>query len=142
MASEAGRLAPTARRGCAHAALQATSSKLLRKSVLNSGCPPGFARNMCTGLENVSTHIALQAFDKNSVNQSIASFLVTRPPIAFLGFGWESDMRDWRPEFLWQVGEPQGPCTEAPSGVFTRPWSYGDAVVNCNTWTATVPTSA
>lgn len=82
-----------------------------------------------------------QSFDAGNVNQSLASFLVTRPPIAFIGFGWESDMRDWRPEFLWQVGEPQGPCAEGPTGVFTRPWTYGNAVLNCNTWTAVVPTA-
>lgn len=82
-----------------------------------------------------------QQFDTNNVNQSIASFLVTRPPIAFLGFGWESDMRDWRPEFLWQVGEPQGACVEGPAGVFSRPWSYGTAKVDCNAWTAVVPTA-
>lgn len=82
-----------------------------------------------------------QAMDTNFVNQSIASFLVTRPPIAFLGFGWESDMRDWRPEFLWQVGEPTGACSEGPAGVFSRPWTYGTASINCNSWTAVVPTA-
>ena len=48
-------------------------------------------------------------------------------------------MRDWRPEFMWQVGEPQGVCKESPTGVFSRQWTYGNAVVNCNDWTATVP---
>ena len=65
--------------------------------------------------------------------------IVNAPLSQFLGFGWESDMKDWRPEFLWQVGEPQGPCVESPAGIFTRPWTYGDAVVNCNSWTAVVP---
>lgn len=36
-----------------------------------------------------------QELDAGSVNQSIASFLVTRPPIGFIGFGWESDMKNW-----------------------------------------------
>jgi hypothetical protein len=80
-----------------------------------------------------------QTFDTHNVNQSIASFLVTRPPVAFLGFGWESDQRDWRPEFLWEVGAPTGACAEGPEGVFTRPWTYGNAVVNCPAWTGVVP---
>ena len=51
-------------------------------------------------------------------------------------------MRDWRPEFLWQVGAPTPAgalCAEAPAGVFSRPWTHGAARLDCNTWTATVP---
>ena len=77
--------------------------------------------------------------DASSFNQSLASFLVTRPPVAYFGFGWPSDTSDWRPEFLWQVGEPQGLCTEAAPGVFTRPWTHGVASLDCNTWEAVVP---
>jgi hypothetical protein len=82
-----------------------------------------------------------QAFDKAAVNQSIASFLIVRPPIGFIGFGWESDMRDWRAEFLWQVGEPQGACAELSPTLFTRAWTYGNATLDCATFTATVPTA-
>ena len=82
-----------------------------------------------------------QAFDNNAVNQSIASFLIVRPPSAYIGFGWESDMRNWRPEFLWQVGEPQGACAELSPTLFTRAWTYGNATLDCATFTATVPTA-
>jgi hypothetical protein len=78
-------------------------------------------------------------FDPASKEQSVAAFLITRGPIAFLGFGWESDQRNWDSIFLTQVGEPTGACTEGPTGVFTRPWSAGNAVLDCNKWTATVP---
>ena len=83
-----------------------------------------------------------QACDSNNINQTLASFLITRPPIGFFGFGWESDMKDWRTEFLWDVGVPSGAlCTEGPSGVFSRPWSYGSVTLDCNKWTAQIPTA-
>lgn len=69
----------------------------------------------------------------------LAAFLVTRPPIGFFGYWWESDMKDWRSEFLWAVGEPSNTCTVTSSGVFSRSWTYGDATLDCNTWTATIP---
>lgn len=83
-----------------------------------------------------------QAVDERAFNQSLAAFLVTRGPWAFLGFGGVSDMRDWRREFLWSVGEPTpagAVCAEAPAGVFSRQWTYGIAALDCNTWTARVP---
>ena len=83
-----------------------------------------------------------QAVDERAFNQSLAAFLVTRGPWAFLGFGGVSDMRDWRSEFLWSVGEPTpagAVCAEAPAGVFSRQWTYGIAALDCNTWTARVP---
>jgi hypothetical protein len=83
-----------------------------------------------------------QSIDTSAFNQSLASFLVTRSPWAFIGYGWESDMRDWHPEFLWSVGAPTPAgaiCTEGPAGVFSRPWTHGVASLDCNTWTATIP---
>lgn len=77
--------------------------------------------------------------DVTNFNQTLASFLVTRPPVGFFGFGWPSDTTNWRPEFLWQVGEPLGLCAETVTGVFTRPWTHGVASLDCNTWDAVVP---
>jgi hypothetical protein len=74
------------------------------------GCGRG-----CSVAALSSRVFARQGFDSNNVNQSIASFLVTRPPIAFLGFGWESDMRNWRSEFLFQVG-PLAPAWKGRRG--------------------------
>ncbi len=53
------------------------------------------------------------------------AFLITRPPIAFLGFSWESDDSMWNDLFLLQAGTPQGLCSEASAGVFERQWSGG-----------------
>lgn len=63
-----------------------------------------------------------------------------RGPVAFLGWGWESGAASqWVPEFGFEVGEPQGDCSETSPGVFARPWSYGDAKLNCSSWQAVVP---
>ena len=96
-------------------------------------------RSRCTASHQ--TIATTQAFDTAHVNVSIASFLVVRPPIGYLGFGWESDMRNWRPEFLWQVGEPQGLCAEGRPNIFSRAWTYGVASVDCNTFVGIVPTA-
>lgn len=80
-----------------------------------------------------------QTCDTKNFNQSLASFLITRPPIGFFGFGWESDQRDWRPEFLWNVGVPTSNCSVVSSGVYARSWTYGTVTLNCNTWTASIP---
>ncbi len=95
-------------------------------------------------------------------NQTLAAFLITRPPVslsfcwipfppifffffsaqhAWLGWGWESDQRQWLPIFQLDVGVPLGLCKEGPTGVFSRPWSRGTAQLDCNTWTASLPFS-
>ena len=104
--------------------------------VPQNGCAD-FMRARCT--PDYQNRAITYRFDTNNKVQSLAGFLVTRPPIGFIGFGWESDQRDWDPIFLTQVGEPLGLCSEGPSGVFTRPWTKGNATLDCNKWTGTVP---
>ena len=79
-------------------------------------------------------------FDTNSKYQSIAAFLIVRGPIAFLGFGWESGQKQWDSAFANEVGTPTGLCAEKQPGVFERQWSYGSVSLDCNNWTAKVPT--
>ena len=76
-------------------------------------------------------------------NQSIAAFLITRPPIALVGDRFPTDA-SWSPLFALDVGEPAGGalCVEAPAGVFTRAWTKGVPALDCNTWTATLPFAA
>jgi hypothetical protein len=110
----------------------------------------------------------MQSFDAGARNQSVASFLISRGPVAFLGSGWESgnNVRGERvpaapfvrspsrpslpsrtpaqafdEAFLYAVGEPLGPCAEAPAGVFSRPWTHGTVSLDCNTFVAVVPTA-
>ena len=90
------------------------------------------------------------------------------PPYGWIGFGWESDDRNWNDLFYLQVrrgpgiflrkwdvgqvgnragtdpfylqaGEPTGLCTEGPTGVFSRNWTLGTASLDCNSWTASLP---
>jgi hypothetical protein len=78
-----------------------------------------------------------------NANQTVAAFLISRPPYAYLGWGWESDDAQWNSLFYLQVGEPlaggAGLCTEGPAGVFTRAFSAGTAALDCNAWAATLP---
>jgi hypothetical protein len=81
----------------------------------------------------------LQQHDANFANQSVAAFLIVRPPTAYLGWGWYSNDQNWSPIFLLQAGTPSGLCVEGPSGVFSREWNAGTAVLDCNNWTASLP---
>jgi hypothetical protein len=78
-------------------------------------------------------------FSATSANQSIAAFLITRSPISFLGYGWESDQRDWSTSFLYDAGTPKALCAQIQPGVFTRQWTAGNVTLDCNTWVATLP---
>ena len=73
-------------------------------------------------------------------NQTIASFLITRPPIAFVGDRFPTDA-SWSPLFSLDVGEPADGalCVEAPAGVFSRAWTKGTPQLDCNAWTAQLP---
>lgn len=76
------------------------------------------------------------------VNQSLAYFLTTRGPSSYVGWGFESDARNWLPEFLWDVGEPLGDCAIVAPGVFSRAWSFGNATLDCNAFTGVIPVRA
>ena len=79
-------------------------------------------------------------FDPNNTMQSIAAFLITRPLYAWIGYGWESDMRNWEEAFLWNVGEPrENVCNQIGNGVYQREWTYGNVSLDCNKWEANVP---
>jgi hypothetical protein len=73
-------------------------------------------------------------------NMTIASFLITRPPIAFVGDRFPTD-DSWSPLFALDVGEPLNGalCVESPVGVFSRVWTKGTPVLDCNTWTSVLP---
>ena len=72
-------------------------------------------------------------------NQTLAAFMVARPPLGFLGTSYHLDDTDWSPLFAMDAGVPHSVCTEAPAGVFSRKWSQGTAVLDCNTYTADLP---
>jgi hypothetical protein len=72
---------------------------------------------------------------------TIATFLITRPPIGFIGWSWESDDRKWPANdiFLTQPGVPKGLCVKEGGGKYSREWSNGKATLDCSTWTAGLP---
>lgn len=84
--------------------------------------------------------MAMDNTQKNQ-NQTVAAFLITRPPYAYLGWGWESDDRNWNDLFWLQVGEPLNDnlCMETQEGIFSRIYTLGTVSLNCNTWTAILP---
>ena len=72
-------------------------------------------------------------------NQTLASFLVVRPPLGFVGTSYALNDENWNPLFAMDVGVPHSQCVEEPSGVFSRKWSKGTAALDCNTYTAHLP---
>lgn len=92
----------------------------------------------CTDAFQVGRAITVQ-MNSAHVNESVASFLVVRPPTAFLGYGWESDQRDWLQIFNTDFGVPLNNCTEPTSGVFMREWTAGNVTMDCNTLTGLLP---
>mmetsp|Transcript_31425 Transcript_31425/g.82421 ORF Transcript_31425/g.82421 Transcript_31425/m.82421 type:complete len:456 (-) Transcript_31425:265-1632(-) len=96
-----------------------------------------FMQKLCAS--DAQSKPLMMGHNPKAANQSVAAFLIIRPPIAFLGWGWESDDRMWDDIFYLQVGTPTGACTEVKPGVFTRQWSAGIAKLDCNTFTADLP---
>jgi len=97
-----------------------------------------FMTKLCA--QDMQQNPMTMSFSTTDPNQVLAAFLITRPPYAWLGYGWESDMRNWDPLFDLDVGVPLGLCVvNRESGVFYRDWSKGRAQLDCKTWTATLP---
>lgn len=73
----------------------------------------------------------------------LASFLVSRGPWDFVGWGWygagKIGLPTWDPLFdQYDVGEPAGDCTLSAPGVYTRKWTKGTATLDCVNWQATL----
>ena len=111
------------------------------------GIGPAPTRNSCTSFMRefcqpfYQGRLMLMGMDTSPANkvQTVAGFLVTRPPVAYLGWGWESGDEKWDDIFLLQVGTPLGLCEEISEGVFQRRYSLGIASLDCNSWTASLP---
>ena len=72
-------------------------------------------------------------------NATLAAFLITRPPYAYLGYAWESNDANHSSLFYLDVGEPTALCAEGPAGVFARPYSLGTPRLDCNAFQAELP---
>jgi hypothetical protein len=74
-----------------------------------------------------------------TANATVAAFLITRPPYAYLGYAWESNDANFSSLFYLAVGEPTAFCAEGPDGVFARPYSLGTPRLDCNSFEAELP---
>lgn len=81
----------------------------------------------------------MDAASPATANASVAAFLITRPPYAYLGFAWESSDANFSSLFYLQPGTPTSLCSEGPPGVFSRSWTAGLAALDCNRWVASLP---
>lgn len=72
-------------------------------------------------------------------NATLAAFLISRPPYAYLGYAWESNDANFSSLFYLSVGDPTALCAEGPAGVFARPYSLGTPRLDCNTFEAELP---
>lgn len=104
-----------------------------------------FMRRTCTAdWQNVPWTMQWPATDKA---QALAAFLIARGPYAYVGHGWEGS-RDgqlgafpsWDQMWDKDYGVPSGLCKQASPGVFQRLWTSGLVSLDCNSWTATLPT--
>lgn len=72
-----------------------------------------------------------------SVNQSIAAFLITRPPVAYVSRSCPMAA------LLLQPGEPMAGaarlCRKEGGGVYSRAWTAGIARLDCAAWTSELP---
>ena len=101
-----------------------------------------FMRTFCApAYQGRSMLMHMDASTPVNANATIAAFLITRPPYAYIGYSWESDDRMFSPLFYLDVGEPAGGalCSEGPTGVFQRPYTLGTPVLNCNSFQAELP---
>lgn len=105
-----------------------------------------FMRRVCTpDWQNVPWTMQWPSTDKV---QALAAFLIARGPYAYVGHGWEGArlkrqlgaFPSWDQMWDRDYGVPTGLCEEASSGVFQRLWTSGPVSLDCNSWTAALPT--
>lgn len=118
--------------GCTGGLLNCTGAR-------HGACAVDMRRYCKPEMQGRGMFMAWDPFSTANHNQTVASFLVARPPIAFLG-GRLHDS-DWSPLFGLDVGLPLGLCREGPGGVFNRQWGNGKASIDCNQWKAELPFS-
>ena len=142
---------------CLQDATTATHARLVKELVKagkynwqafggGDGTGPGVTKHGCVDFmhrwcspEMQKAPMMMAAGEGDHMNQTVAAFLIARPPIGFLGYGWESDDKNWNDIFLLQAGTPKELCKEESPGVFSREWSNGKAELDCNQWTAALP---
>lgn len=107
-------------------------------AVTKANCA-SYVRELCAG-DRYDRPVFL-GLNSGAVRESIASFLVARGPHWYLGTGWSgcSNNRLARPqEFDLDVGVPLSKCNETTPNVFTREYSKGKVLLDCQAFSATL----
>jgi hypothetical protein len=104
----------------------------------SASCAAWMAQKCAPAMQGRPLTVQMDSSPANA-NQTVAAFLIARPPYAYIGWGWESDDRQWNDLFYLQAGTPLGLCTSPAPGVFQRAWSEGTVTLDCNQWKATLP---
>lgn len=104
-----------------------------------------FSKSACTEFMETYCEVGRQKemmtlsadWGDQSVNQSIAAFLITRSPIAYVSHSCPMAA------LLLQPGEPMagaaGFCRKEGGGVYSRAWTAGVARLDCAAWTSELP---
>ena len=80
--------------------------------------------------------LGAESFKSSTMNQTVAAFLITRPPVAFANVKGSGVVFD---PFILQPGTPKGLCRKEGAGVYSREWTNGVARLDCNRWESSLP---
>jgi hypothetical protein len=95
-----------------------------------------FMETYCEPGRQGDTMVLHADIEASSVNQTVAAFLITRPPVAFAAVKGPS--MTWDP-FTLEPGFPKGLCKKEGAGVYSREWTNGVARLDCYAWKSELP---
>ena len=95
-----------------------------------------FMEKYCEPAQQDVTMVFNAGVKPSTINQTVAAFLITRPPVAFASVKGPS--MAWNP-FTLQPGVPKGLCKKEGVGVYSREWTGGVARLDCSKWESELP---
>jgi hypothetical protein len=101
----------------------------------NSSCVE-FMETYCEPDMQGYTMVLEAGVKSSTINQTVAAFLITRPPVAFANVKGSGILFD---PFMLQPGTPKGLCRKDRAGVYSREWTNGVARLDCHTWRSDLP---
>lgn len=95
-----------------------------------------FMDEYCQPARQADTMVLSAGVTPDTINQTVAAFLITRPPVAFANVKGPGITFD---PFLLQPGTPRGLCEKEGDGVYSRQWTAGVARLDCHSWESELP---
>jgi len=95
-----------------------------------------FMETYCQPARQDDTMVLDAGVKPSTINQTVAAFLITRPPVAFANV--KGSGITWNP-FMLQPGMPKGLCKKEGVGVYSRAWTNGVARLDCHKWQSDLP---